>query len=140
MKLNAIRLLFVAVVVAVLSSLSSNEPDNVLGKPTEVKNYHFQFGITVQAEEDCDDGTAEHQQCGGSFGIEGPIGGGGGGGGGQQRRDGCNYFSHKECSGENCIPRIPSSEYATFHYVCYSNGVPTGQTETKPAGCCDPWS
>lgn len=79
MKLNTIRLLFVAVVLAAALSWALDSPE----LPMEPDGYRFQFGVSLLAE-DCDDGSAENQQCGGSFGIDSTTVSSGGGGG-QQR-------------------------------------------------------
>lgn len=91
MKLHATRLLPLVVVVAAVFSLSLDDPD----LPGDPDIYHFQFGISLIAE-DCADGSAEHQQCGSSFGIDPNLGGGGGG----QRSQLCTWrWARTECRG-----------------------------------------
>lgn len=101
MKLNTIRLLFVAVVLAAALSWALDSPE----LPMEPDGYRFQFGVSLLAE-DCDDGSAENQQCGGSFGIDSTTVSSGGGGG--QQRVPCIWrFARAECQGQCFAPSDP---------------------------------
>lgn len=115
MNLYAIRLLLVVVVVAAVFSLRPHAPD----LPPDPGSHRFQFGVSLLAE-DCDDGSAEHQQCGGSFGIDPNLGNTGGGGGGQSRS--CTWrWARTECRGTCGVASDPdrsSKRQATDILYC----------------------
>ena len=136
MKAQLTRLSFVVIVLAAFAAQGPVAPDIPQGDAA-VKT-GFRFGITVQAEEDCDDGTAEHQQCGGSFGIEGPIGGGGGGGGGQ-RLPRCTWVwsNREECLYDYC-DGVQGDKVKYIWEYCrrLSDGYIEDSRRTS-VGCCE---
>ena len=139
MKLHAIRLLLAAVVATVAFSLSTDVPD-APDLPRDPGGYRFQFGVSLLAE-DCADGTAEHQQCGSSFGIDPNLmgGGGGGGGGGGQQSEVCG-LERTDCEGSNCKGEATMG-YTTHRMACKVAGVTirawvTSPRANSPAFCC----